>query len=81
VQTQAVGSLPAEPGPSLGTHTFQAYEPPEVLNAEQVAQLLQLEVGLVLELAEASKLPGRKLGEHWRFSRSALVAWLSTPAR
>ena len=30
-------------------------------------------------LAEARKLPGRKLGSAWRFSRAALVAWLSTP--
>ena len=33
----------------------------------------------MIELAEAGKLPGRKLGDAWRFSRAALVAWLSTP--
>jgi len=30
---------------------------------------------------DAGKLPGRKLGDAWRFSRAALVAWLSTPEK
>ena len=33
----------------------------------------------MIELAESGKLPGRKLGKDWRFSRAALVAWLSAP--
>jgi excisionase family DNA binding protein len=68
-------------GPALGSYSFHPYDPPEVLNAEQAGQLLQLEEKLVLELAEAGKLPGRKLGKAWRFSRGALVAWLSTPEK
>jgi hypothetical protein len=32
-------------------------------------------------MAEAGKLPGRKLGAVWRFSRAALVAWLSGPEK
>ena len=68
-------------GPTLGSYSFHPYDPPEVLNAEQAGQLLQLEEKLVLELAEAGKLPGRKLGKAWRFSRGALVAWLSTPEK
>lgn len=72
------------PGPTLGAYSFQPYEPelpallPEVLNAQQAGQLLQVDEALVVELAEAGKLPGRKLGAVWRFSRAALVAWLST---
>jgi excisionase family DNA binding protein len=69
----------ANPGPALGTYSFQPYDPPEVMSAEQAAQLLQVEEALVVELAEAGKLPGRKLGAVWRFSRAALVAWLSAP--
>ena len=63
--------------PTLGTYSFQPHDPPEVLNVVQAAELLQLETKLVLELAEAGKLPGRKLGTDWRFSRSALIAWLA----
>jgi excisionase family DNA binding protein len=69
----------AGPGAALGTYSFQALDPPEVMNAVQAAELLQVEESLVLELAEAGKLPGRKLGADWRFSRNALIAWLSTP--
>src|SRR5436190_19268835 len=66
-------------GPTLGTYSFQPYDPPEVLNAEQAGQLLQIAESVVIELAEAGKLPGRKLGTAWRFSRAALVAWLAGP--
>jgi excisionase family DNA binding protein len=66
-------------GPTLGSYSFQPLDPPEVMNAEQAGQLLQLDEKVVLELAEAGKLPGRKLGSVWRFSRTAVLAWLSTP--
>ncbi|HEX3760123.1 MAG TPA: helix-turn-helix domain-containing protein [Kofleriaceae bacterium] len=70
-----------EPSPTLGTYSFQPYDPPEVMNVEQAAQLLQIEDKVVVELAEAGKLPGRKLGTAWRFSRAALVAWLAGPEK
>jgi len=65
--------------PGVGWHSFQAYDPPEVMNVEQAADFLQVEPGVVIELAEAGRLPGRKLGAAWRFSRDALVAWLAQP--
>jgi hypothetical protein len=49
------------------------------MNAEQAGQFLQIDEKNVIELADGGKLPGRKLGPVWRFSREALVAWLSTP--
>jgi excisionase family DNA binding protein len=67
--------------PARGTYSFRPYEAPEVLNAEQAAQFLQIDEAAVVELAEAGKLPGRKIGKAWRFSRVALVAWLSTPEK
>lgn len=69
-------------GPTLGSYSFQPYDPPdvpEVMNAEQAGQLLQLEEKVVLELAESGRLPGRKLGNVWRFSRAAIIAWLGAP--
>lgn len=68
-------------GPAQGSYSFQAYDPPEVMNAEQAGQFLQIEKDVVIELAEAGKLPGRKLGAAWRFSRAALVAWLAGPEK
>lgn len=81
----ALGSLPQRPGVqgpdgmTLGSYSFEPYQPPEIMNAEQAGQFLQLEAQLVIELAEAGQLPGKRLGAVWRFSREALVAWLSTP--
>lgn len=82
----ALGSISAvktrgtldETAPTRGAYSFAPYDPPEVMNAEQTGQFLQIEEALVVDLAEAGKLPGRKLGTDWRFSRTALVAWLST---
>jgi excisionase family DNA binding protein len=76
-------------GPTVGSYSFQAYDRaelpadalPEVLNAEQTAQFLQVDEAVVVEMAESGKLPGRKLGAAWRFSRAALVAWLSGPPK
>jgi excisionase family DNA binding protein len=66
--------------PGRGSYSFRPYDqPPEVLNIEQAAEFLQINESVVLELAEAGKLPGRKLGAAWRFSRAALVEWLSKP--
>jgi excisionase family DNA binding protein len=65
----------------VGTYSFQPYEPPEIMNAAQAGQFLQIDEKMVIELAEAGKLPGRKLGPVWRFSREALVAWLASPEK
>ena len=85
----ALGALPGhritanlvEKGPASGSYSFQPYDPPEVMNAAQAASFLQIEEAVVIELAAAGKLPGRKLGAEWRFSRTALVGWLSPPER
>ena len=63
----------------MGTYSFQPYDPPEIMNAAQAGQFLQIEEHNVIELAEAGRLPGKKLGPVWRFSREALVQWLATP--
>jgi len=78
-QPRRIGLEVSDGEPAVGTYSFQPYDPPEVMNAVQAAQMLQIDEALVVELAEAGKLPGRKLGASWRFSRAALVAWLSTP--
>lgn len=68
-----------EPGPTVGTYSFTAYDPPEVMNADQAARFLQVDEATVVAMAEAGQLPARKLGAAWRFSRAALVAWLAQP--
>jgi hypothetical protein len=77
VHRMSAGS--AEAGPARGSYSFQPYDPPEVMNAGQAAAFLQIEEAAVVEMAEAGRLPGRRLPGGWRFSRAALVAWLSVP--
>jgi len=75
-----------QPAATVGAYSFRPYDslpppqasdPPEVMNAEQAGTFLQLDEATVIALAERDELPGRKLGAVWRFSRAALVAWLS----
>lgn len=49
----------------------------EVMTVGEAAVLLKLDESTVLAAAESRKLPGREIAGHWRFSRSAVLAWLS----
>jgi excisionase family DNA binding protein len=69
--------MPAAAEWEVGRHSFRPVEIPEVLTPAQLAELLQLDEEAVVELAERGDLPGRKLGDEWRFSRSAVLAWLA----
>src|SRR3954453_22666799 len=61
---------------SVGRASFLPYGQPEVLKLAEAADLLQAEEGVVEAMADSGDLPGRKLGEDWRFSRNALIEWL-----
>jgi excisionase family DNA binding protein len=54
--------------------------PLDVLTLEQTAAYLQVTAEVVLQEAEGGRLPGRKLGAEWRFSRLAITEWLGAPA-
>jgi excisionase family DNA binding protein len=66
-----------EQGMTVGHHAFTPAPQPEVLTPGQAAELLQVTEDEVVALAGAGTLPGRRIGEHWRFSRPALIAWLA----
>src|SRR3954453_1572284 len=63
--------------PVIGHHDFRPAPLPEVLDLTQAAELLAVEESALRELAERGELPGRRIGDAWRFSRSAILAWLS----
>jgi excisionase family DNA binding protein len=77
--TREIGLNSGDAGTARGSYSFRPYDPPEVMTATQAAQFLQIDEAAVIEMAAAGKLPGRRLGAGWRFSRDALVEWLSTP--
>lgn len=72
----ALRGLSASPGVTVGRHEFIPNEDPPVLTLEQVAELLQVEPDAARELAEQGELPGRRVGDDWRFSRDAVLRWL-----
>ena len=64
-------------GAPVGRHSFTPVHELEVLTLEQLATVLEVDVGDARELAEAGELPGRNIAGQWRFSRQAVMAWLA----
>ncbi len=50
--------------------------PEKVLTLAEAAKLLRVSASKVRALAEAHELPGRKIGDEWRFLKSVLLEWL-----
>jgi excisionase family DNA binding protein len=69
-----------EPSPVIGRHAFRPFEP-DVLTLEEVAELLAVEPEAVAQLAASGELPGRRIGDAWRFARSAVLDWLAKGSR
>jgi excisionase family DNA binding protein len=63
--------------PVVGHASVRALDPPPVLTAAQAAELLAVDEAQLIELAERGELPGRRIGDAWRFSRQALMDWLA----
>ena len=53
--------------------------PTDVLTLAEAAAYLRVEEEQILSLVRTQELPGRRFGEDWRFLKSTLQAWLSTP--
>ncbi len=73
---EAVRQHLTDDGLVVGRATLRE-DPPAVLTLAEAAALLRLEEHVVQDTAETSGLPGRRIGEHWRFSREALLEWLA----
>lgn len=51
----------------------------EVLTLAEAAAYLRFAETDVLRLIEEQRLPAPRLEEEWRFSKAAILTWLSTP--
>jgi excisionase family DNA binding protein len=49
----------------------------DVLTLSEAAQLLRVGPEELDRLASRSEVPARRIGSHWRFNRTALMAWLN----
>ena len=50
----------------------------EILTMEEAAELFNVSVKTFIKLLKEEKVPARKIGREWRFSRRALIEWLSS---
>ena len=56
-------------------------QPDEVLTIDELAVYLKLSKSSLYKLAQADKVPGQKVGKHWRFHKGAIDAWLKERPR
>lgn len=54
---------------------------PPVMTVDEVAIYLRIPRASVYKLAQKGKIPGQKVGKHWRFRRETIDQWLSEAAR
>jgi excisionase family DNA binding protein len=53
----------------------------EVLTLAEAAAYLRVAENQLADLAARQDIPGRQIGNEWRFLKTALANWLATPAR
>lgn len=52
--------------------------PPEVMTIGDLAEYLQISTSSLYKLVQSGKVPGQKVGKHWRFSRTVINEWLAS---
>lgn len=52
-------------------------EPQQVMTIDELAAYLQVAKSTLYKLAQEGKVPGQKVGKHWRFSRQVIDRWLA----
>ncbi|MBK9119787.1 MAG: helix-turn-helix domain-containing protein [Phycisphaerales bacterium] len=50
----------------------------DVMTITELASYLKISKSTLYKLAHDGKVPGQKVGRHWRFHKNAIDAWLST---
>ncbi len=48
----------------------------DVMNIKDLASYLKIPKGTLYRLAKSGKLPGKKIGRHWRFRKVTIDMWL-----
>ena len=50
--------------------------PPDVMKIDELATYLQVAKSTLYKLTQEGKVPGQKVGKHWRFHKDAIDDWL-----
>ncbi|MBK9187702.1 MAG: helix-turn-helix domain-containing protein [Phycisphaerales bacterium] len=61
---------------AFGSAKSPASSTPDVMTVEQLADYLQISRSTLYKLAQEGKVPGQKVGKHWRFRKDAIDRWL-----
>lgn len=48
----------------------------QVMTIDELAAYLKVAKSTLYKLAQAGKVPGQKVGKHWRFRRESIDTWL-----
>ena len=55
----------------------RAAPPPEVMTISDLAEYLQVSKSSLYKLVQQGKVPGQKVGKHWRFHKEVIDHWLA----
>lgn len=47
-----------------------------ILTIDELADYLKISKSTLYKLVQARKIPGQKVGRHWRFHRDAIDQWI-----
>lgn len=64
----------------MGAH-LMANQPPDVLTIDELSEYLRISKSSLYKLAQEGKVPGQKVGRHWRFRKDAIDRWLDDSRR
>ena len=53
-----------------------AKAPNEIMTLDDLAAYIQLSKSSLYKLCQAGKVPGMKIGRHWRFHKDIIDAWV-----
>ncbi len=53
-------------------------DPPSVMTIDELAGYLKVAKSTLYKLAQTGKVPGQKVGKHWRFHRDVIDRWLAS---
>lgn len=58
----------------------RAAPPPEVMIISDLAEYLQVSTSSLYKLVQSGRVPGQRVGKHWRFHKGVIDRWLSADA-
>ena len=53
----------------------------DIMTLDDLAAYIKLSKSSLYKLCQAGKVPGKKVGRHWRFHRDTIDEWLKRDAR